>query len=215
MQREEYLKDPCGSLSIPHWKDEGLSLPPDMQIVHHRDFRPERYKDMTDTPYFRLLHDLKGLHAPQIPRGYSLCPADVPAFAEHIRTCYLDTTICARDLEVYTRRAVYAPSLWLAVKADRSEAIVATGIAELDRACGEGVLEWIQVSKHHRGRGLGRYVVAELLWRMKDMARFATVSGECRNPTHPERLYRSCGFTGDDVWHILRRQGETPDGANR
>ncbi len=92
------------------------------------------------------------------------------------------------------------------MKDNLSGDIVATGIAEMDREIGEGVLEWVQVSKAHRGCGLGGYIVMELLWRMKDAARFATVSGRCKNPTNPEGLYRKCGFAGSDVWHILRRR---------
>ena len=71
---------------------------------------------------------------------------------------------------------------------------MATGIAELDREIGEGVLEWIQVSKDYRRRGLGSYLVLELLWRMRKAARFVTVSGECENADNPEGLYRKCGF---------------------
>ena len=76
---------------------------------------------------------------------------------------------------------------------------------ELDKETGEGILEWIQVSQAYRGRGLGCYLVSELLWRMRDAADFATVSGQCGNPSNPERLYCACGFTGTDVWHILRK----------
>ena len=54
--------------------------------------------------------------------------------------------------------------------------------------------------------GLGKYVVSELLWRMKERATFVTVSGQCNNPTNPEVLYRKCGFTGSDVWHVLRKR---------
>ena len=99
---------------------------------------------------------------------------------------------------------MYASSLWLAVRDDKTGKIVATGIAELDCECNEGILEWIQVSENYRGCGLGSYIVAELLWRMKDIAQFATVSGQCNNPANPERLYRKCGFTGNDVWHIFQ-----------
>ena len=66
------------------------------------------------------------------------------------------------------------------------------------------MLEWIQVSKEHRERHLGTYIVKELLWRMKDIADFVTVSGKCNNPSNPEALYRRCGFVGTDVWHILK-----------
>lgn len=44
----------------------------------------------------------------------------------------------------------------------------------------------------------------ELLWRMKEKVDFVTVSGKSDNKTNPEGLYRSCGFTGNDLWHILK-----------
>lgn len=40
---------------------------------------------------------------------------------------------------------------------------------------------------------------------MQGKARFATVSGKVNDPSAPQRLYRKCGFTGDDVWHILKK----------
>ena len=127
-------------------------------------------------------------------------------FVRHINQCYDDICISEAELQGYTARSVYNASLWLAVRDNETSDIAATGIAELDRECGEGILEWIQVSENCRGHGLGSYIVAELLWRMKDMARFVTVSGQCNNPTNPEGLYRKCGFIGNDVWHILRKR---------
>ena len=106
----------------------------------------------------------------------------------------------------YTTRKVFDPSLWIAVKENSTGKIVATGIGELDDECGEGILEWIQVSEQHRRLGLGSYIVYSLLQNMTKKARFATVSGKCDDPTHPETLYRKCGFIGDDTWHILRRK---------
>ncbi len=67
-------------------------------------------------------------------------------------------------------------------------------------------MEWVQVSKNSRRQGLGSYVVLELLWRMRNKMKFVTVSGRCDNPANPESLYRRCGFSGDDVWHVLRRK---------
>ena len=32
-----------------------------------------------------------------------------------------------------------------------------------------------------------------------------TASGQCNNASTPEKLYRRCGFTGNDVWHIFRK----------
>ena len=65
------------------------------------------------------------------------------------------------------------------------------------------ILEWIQVLPQYRGKKIGQLIVTELLFRMKDVADFATVSGKVDNETNPEALYRKCGFVGNDLWHIL------------
>jgi GNAT superfamily N-acetyltransferase len=67
------------------------------------------------------------------------------------------------------------------------------------------MLEWIQVSLKYRRKGLGAFLVRELLWRMKGKTDFVTVSGKVDDPNRPEQLYRSCGFTGNDIWYISRK----------
>ncbi|MBR4875433.1 MAG: hypothetical protein IKU95_02975, partial [Clostridia bacterium] len=54
-----------------------------------------------------------------------------------------------------------------------------------------------------RRKGIGQAIVSELLRRMADLADFATVSGKVNSVTQPEKLYRKCGFCGNDIWHIL------------
>lgn len=203
---DEYLTAPCKTASIPYWKVKSMEIPDSMKILHQDDFDEIKYRQYTDEPYFRLYHNLTGLSAPKLPHGYSICKATLGDFAVHINSCYDGIGITEAELRSYTTRSVYDAALWLAVKDDQTGNVVATGIAELDREIGEGVLEWIQVSKSHRGNGLGSYIVSELLWRMNRNAKFATVSGQCHNSTNPEKLYRKCGFTGSDVWHILRRE---------
>ena len=176
-----------------------------MRILHQDEYDDAEYKHFADEPYFRLIHNLKGLAKPVLPQGYSIFTATLSEYAMHINSCYDGIGITGEELQSYALRPVYDAALWLAVKDDQTGTIVATGIAELDREIGEGVLEWIQVSQRHRGKGLGRYIVSELLWRMKGKACFATVSGQCNNATNPEKLYRKCGFAGADVWHILRK----------
>ena len=124
-------------------------------------------------------------------------------YAAHINRCYEDIGVTESELQQFTNRTVYDATLWIAAKDSRTGAVAATGIADLDREIREGILEWIQVSPEYRGCGLGRWLVCELLRRMQGRADFATVSGRCGNPTNPEQLYRACGFTGRDVWHIL------------
>ena len=204
--KEYYLSKPCKVASIPYWKAKSIAIPDSMKILHQDEFDEMEFRQYIDEPYFRLSHNLHGLTAPMLPQGYSLCKATLGDFAVHINSCYDCISITEAELRSYIAHPVYDAALWLAVKDNQTGNIVATGIAELDREIGEGVLEWIQVSKGCRGNGLGRYIVFELLWRMKGAAQFATVSGQCNNTTNPEKLYRKCGFTGSDVWHILRKE---------
>lgn len=206
LTKERYLADPCKAASIPYWKANSITVPDGMKILHQDEYDSTGYQEYIDEPYFRLIHNLKGLAEPVLPQDYSLCAATLSEYAAHISSCYEGIGIIEEELQRYTLRPVYDAALWLVVKETHTGTIVATGIAELDREIGEGVLEWIQVSQGHRGKGLAKYIVSELLWRLKSKAGFATVSGQCNNSTNPEKLYRKCGFTGNDVWHILRKR---------
>ena len=62
-----------------------------------------------------------------------------------------------------------------------------------------------QVLPTHLGRGLATALGLELLTRVQTRSSSTTVSGRVNNNTSPERLYRRCGFTGEDVWWVLRR----------
>lgn len=202
---ERYLANPCRAASLPYWKAVSVNVPPFMRILHHDDYDPSAWAGYHDEPYFRLYHSLQELPEAPLPEGFFLSHATPEEFSAHIAACYPSIRISADDLRACMQRPVCHPDLWLVIR-DADGMIAASGIADLDRCIGEGVLEWIQVSDAYRRRGLGRCIVTELLRRMAGEARFATVSGQCNNPTRPEQLYRACGFTGRDVWHILQKQ---------
>ena len=207
MKLHDYLRDPCGTLSIPYWKNKGLRLPPNMRIVHARDFDRTLLDDYEDETYFRLYHDLANI-SPVVPAGLSVRTAgenDLPAMADVINRSYSDLSATVPFLRSLRETPVFALELWIAVENDRGE-MVACGMADLDREAGELILEWIQVLPAYRRKGVGRLLVEELLRRGKEYAQFATVSGKTENASKPELLYRACGFRGDDVWHILRRK---------
>lgn len=204
MTKEEYLCNPCRASSIPYWKAVEIAVPVHMQILHEDEFRAQMLEQYADEPYFRLIHHLQ-VEPVSVPEGFSLCRGTEEIFASHIDACY-QNGMTAAQVASFTRRKVYCPQLWLALQEGQSGKIVATAIGELDRQTGEGVLEWIQVSPEYRGRGLGSYLVRELLRRMDGRAKFATVSGRCNNPHNPEGLYRKCGFTGNDIWHVLKKR---------
>lgn len=177
-----------------------------MRIVHDIDFDESLLRDYYGEPYFRLIHTLHNITDFALPNSFPFCSASIDEFVEHINSCYGNLCASAEELQRYTMHPVYCQDLWIAIKDDRSGMSAASGIGELDRKVGEGVLEWIQVSNNHRGKGLGSCMVQELLRRMKSRADFVTVSGQCNNPANPEALYRKCGFVGNDIWHIMRKK---------
>ena len=204
----EYLNNPCGTLSVPYWKAKNIVIPPDMKILHDKDFREDILSDYTDEKYFRLYHNLKGI--PKITNDdFEITTAtrkDIKSIVQIINGSYTDISVNKDLIESYTKTPVYNEALWIMVKEKATDKYVGCGMADFDTETKELILEWIQVLPRYRGKKIGQLIVTELLFRMIDVADFATVSGKVYNMTNPEALYRKCGFAGDDVWHILHRK---------
>lgn len=208
---QEYIQNPCRVSSLPYWKIKTISVPADILIVHDEQYQANLFEEYDDERYFRLLHDLKDLQKPELPYGYSIVRATISKYVDHINACYSDLSVTEQLISSYADHAVYDENLWVAVADNETKQIVASGIAENDSEVREGALEWIQVTEAYRRKGLGQFIVKELLWRMRDCAAFVTVSGKVDNKTSPEQLYRKCGFVGTDVWHILKQRGKVID----
>ena len=200
--REEYLKDPCGTLSVPYWKWIGIEVPEHMRIIHHRDWNGGEIGEQ----YFRLMHDLK--HIPSVDTGcyeiVAATQADFDTISCVVNCCYQDMHMDRLWLSQLTKTPAYDPELWILVRHLQGGAIAGCAVADLDTACREGIIEWVQVLPEYQRQGVGMLMVSCLLERMRGKADFATVSGKLDNGTCPEKLYRKCGFTGDDIWHIIR-----------
>ena len=205
MNPEQYLSNPCKASSLPFWKTNLISLPPSMLVVRD-DLFPGLQEGSIDTLYFKLLHRLNALSPCTLPNGFSFTSVDEYSMAAHISHCYEEERVSVEELKQYKKRNVYSPELWIGLKENDSGKLVATGIAEFDQEIKEGVLEWIQVSPEFRRRGLGRFVVNELLTRLVKMADFVTVSGRMNNPNNPYALYLNCGFEAPVIWHVVRRK---------
>ena len=203
MNAEQYLADPCGTSSLPYWKTEQFAVPEGI-CVYRDDAFSARSIEGVDEPYFKLMHDLRQVQPAALPAGFRLVSAGVADFARHINSCYGAEGLSEAELLAYRRRQTYNPALWLAVADAGNGALAATGIGELDGRIGEGILEWIQVSPAYRRRGLGRFLVCELLRRMQGRAQFATVSGRVNNPDKPFALYTGCGFKNPVIWHVIK-----------
>ena len=202
MNALDYLKDPCGASSLPYWKTEQIIIPGSITVFRDDEFIAAHCIG-TDEPYFKLVHHLQHIERPDLTGSFEMIDCGIADYARHIDECYAVEGVTYEELRSYMDHPVYDPDLWIAVQDPINGRIVATGIAETDTRIGEGILEWIQVSPDYRRRGLGKYIVCELLRRMKDKAGFVTVSGKVNNPCSSFSLYRSCGFVDPVIWHVV------------
>jgi GNAT superfamily N-acetyltransferase len=130
---------------------------------------------------------------------------DLVAVADLICRCYDVLKPSPETIARWCEHPVFREDLWIWIVEKSTGDPVGLGIAEFDSSVPEGSLEWIQVLPSYRGWGLGRAVVTALLDRLQDEASFTTVSGRVDNRTHPENLYRRCGFRGKDNWWVLAK----------
>lgn len=177
-------------------------------LVHedcHEIFKGGSFSQMI--PYFRLLYT-GGAPNSLCPAGYhyeTVNPQeDLPGMALFINQCYENIRVNEKIVQSWLNHPVYDPDLWIWIKESHTKQLAALGIAEIGHSVPEASLEWIQVHPGYQRTGLGRALVGELLRRALPDVRFTTVSGEVNNPSSPEKLYRQAGFTGTDVWWMLR-----------
>ena len=204
---ESYISHPCGLLSIPYWKSKNLVLPDDMLIIHHNNFNKLYLENYYDEEYFRLFHPLQFVKniMPEWLYFKTVEKNDMNTVVSIINHSYDDLSVDVTQMLGYTQTRVYDKDLWLIVYDKHDGTPIGCGIADYDNEAKEGILEWIQVIPAYRKREVGTAIVNQLLYRLSLKANFATVSGKAKNETQPERLYRKCGFVGNDIWHILRK----------
>ncbi len=206
--KELYRSQPCRMLSLPFWKSKALSLPEFMKIVHQSDFNVSYLKDYTDEEYFRLYHPLSNIKR-SIPDWICIHTAkinDINTIVRIINESYSYLSVDKKQMLEYRNACVFDKEMWVIVYDKKTLCPMGCGIADYDDEINEGILEWVQVLPNYRNMGIGTVIVNELLFRLSQKANFATVSGKVIDETYPEKLYRKCGFQGNDVWHILRKK---------
>ena len=205
---KEYKADPCRAFSIPYWKAKDISVPKGMKIIHASAFDEKLLKKYTDKRFFRLKHDLKNIPSFEV-EGIDfeiISPERIDGLTDMINRSYTHSDVCVtkEHIESLTATKVYCPKLWIGAYSDGE--LIGSIICDFDSEVGEGIIEWLQVLPEYRGRGIASALTCTALREMSAFAEFATVSGECDNVTVPEKVYRKCGFKGNDIWHILNKK---------
>lgn len=104
----DYLHDPCGTLSIPYWKAKDMILPDYIKVVHERDFASNYLVSYDDKPYFRLLHSLNQIEKTEADRFEikTAEPLDIPLIVEIINRSYNDLSVTQEQIVGYTKTRV-------------------------------------------------------------------------------------------------------------
>ena len=204
--KEEYMNNPCRTLAIPYHKYITMPENRNVKVVHDLEYKEEVDTLSNHQRFFRLIHSMDNI--PNIKlKGFSFdnvnIQKDIDTVVKIINDSYINIKVSKEKILDLTKTKVFLNDLWIFVKDDKSNEYVGLGIADFDSNCNEMILEWIQVIPSYRNRGLGKSLIVKLLKNTKNKALFATVSGDYDNITNPERLYRKCGFTGNDLWHVL------------
>lgn len=206
---DEYKRNPCRVSPIPYWKMRTFKTPNNITVIHDEEYTDIQNNKSKDTLYFRLKHNLKNIELVNLDKRFKYRYVDFNNYNDLqevvyiINESYTDIKVNIKQVEQWTRSQVFDPSLWVFIIDINNEKAVALGIAEVDKEVPEGALEWIQVLPEYRNCKLGEAIVKRLLVNLLDKVEFCTVSGEVNNRTDPEKLYRRCGFQGNDIWHIL------------
>ena len=201
----DYLRDPCGTLSIPYWKSKTQIVPDTIKIIHSRDWTGQ-YKDFRR--FFRVKHSLNDPIVTDFDYDTISIDCQAKQLADMINASYghEGISVSEHDIMQWKTHKTFREDLCIYINADGGK-MAASGIAEYDEICREGIIEWVQVLPEYRNKGLGQKIVTVLLSRLKDLgADFVTVSGNLDNPTKPLELYKKCGFEGDDVWYICQKE---------
>lgn len=201
VSKEVYLNNPCGTLSIPYWKAKVISIPNSIVILHKNDFH-HQYEDYQR--YFRLIHPLREI----MPIEDGVETISISEDLLHLlNACFKKENIelSLEDLYDIELHSTFHQNLWVGIRVE--EKLIACGIAEYDKECNEGIIEWICVMPQFQKEGYGTRIISCLLQRLKELgALFVTVSGRVDNTSNPEKFYRSCGFRGSDIWYICKKK---------
>lgn len=199
--KEEYLKNPCRTLSIPYWKHMMINKNPNIDIYHHEEHVDlNRYKRVDK--YFRMTHHLNRPYEKSDIILEIDIEKDLEALVNHINHCYQHENILISmdDVKRWKSNQVFDPKAW--IKIVKNHKIIASGIADFDETLKEGIIEWVQVDPDYQGMGYGREILRSLIAILQEKADFITVSGHLDNKKNPKVLYEKLGFEGNDVWYI-------------
>ncbi|MCK5388046.1 MAG: GNAT family N-acetyltransferase [Candidatus Izimaplasma sp.] len=213
--KEQYLNNPCRTLAIPYYKYISMPKRNNPRVVNDMDFSEKKAVSRNHQRFFRLIHNMSDILNTNL-NGFSFVKVniekDISIIVRIINNSYTDIKVTKEKILNLTKIAVFLNDLWIFIRDDKSNEYVGLGIADYDHNCNEVILEWIQVLPEYRKKGLGKNLILHILKTAPKDAMFATVSGDYDNPTNPQGLYLKCGFTGNNIWHVIWKEEKYSSG---
>lgn len=226
---KKYQQDPTHTLPIPYWKHKQTSVREDMVIVSDEKFNEVLYREFIDTKYYRLEHDLLNLKLGKIGSHYSFSTYktnDTFNIYNLIKECYKEDELQFEKIERLVKDETFNNLLCVFLYCDKYYMIeknivninkigprkekklkpIGMIMANFDEETKEASIEYLCIIEKYRKKGLGKLLIQEILLRISNIAEFATVTYPIESEYNLDNLFRSCGFTGDAVWHVLKKQ---------
>jgi GNAT superfamily N-acetyltransferase len=154
---------------------------------------------------YRLIYRDMPVPPSETPEGFRLAGVvnsreEAQAVAAHI-----EQEGPLAQVQDWLQSPAFAPDLWWWLIDEASDQPAGIAIADLDAQLHEASLLWVQIFAPYQGRGLGRFMIHDLLRRIGGRALFTTVSGVVEDRDNPGAFFQRCGFSGSDVWWFLSR----------
>lgn len=181
-----------------------LDLSYDMMVFDHQ---LDKSTDYDEEIYFKLSiksEDIVEDHSNTRYDFKTVTFDEAKEVSDFINRCYESTDVTEGRVKSWMQSPLHFPQACIWITDSSTGVKQGLGIAEKDSEINEGALEWIQIHPDHQGKGLGKLLVGEMLSRMKASCDFISVSG-LTSEHAPERLYRACGFAGDRLWYVYRK----------
>ncbi len=225
---EKYINDPINTLAIPYWKHSKTAIRKDMMYVSKENYDETLYRDFDDVLYLRLQHNLLNLKLGKFSGNFfvrSFKRNENLYIHQLINECYdleiskdyvdklikdetFNDILCVflYNSKVYTIDNNLPKKNNKEKHSNRVYKPIGLVIAQFDLKTEEASIEWLCVQEKYRNKGLGKLLIEEVLLRISNVAEFATVTFPLDNQYHLESLFRNAGFTGNAVWHMLKKQ---------
>lgn len=205
ISKKIYLANPCKTYSIPYAKMKNFVKSDHLLIFHHEAMTLDQLKPYQVQTFFRIMHNLDDINHPIYHTEQINIEHDLHELVDMINACYTHENLFVNhdDLLKLVHHRTYDATLWL--KIVEKGKIIASIIGCIDHEMREGWIEWVQVLPAYQDKKYGQSLINSLLLDIKNKVDFVTVSGNVDNIKDPEKVYRSCGFTGHDRWYICRK----------